>query len=216
MRTSMENLVDQVFTSSSQPDPDWLRGFLGSLEGSWKEAAKAENHALIGIASAWMVATAVGAGFISEAGVGSFKMDNIKQLLVVAPVAIGFFAYRYFLFASVRKLLDRSVSRLYSHVLPSVHAAGLDDFLSTSTLLGAELALQPADDYKLEQSIRRFWLRFIEGGAALGSLFAITHALYVLWVAEQPALWLIGISAIASILLWVRGFLVAVGIADLL
>ncbi len=202
--------IDELFQGDEPPNTDWLRTLLSSLESSWRDAEKAESHSFVALFTAWAIAAAIGAGLISGGQVASFSFTNLRQLLIVAPPVVAFFAYRYMLFGSVSMLLWNSVSQIYKHVLPKAYDVDLDELIGVGTVFGAQRALRPEPAERTHLWVHTWWMRAIPVGGIVGPLLAIAHITYLLWgIREWSHFWVI-LSALVAAVIYARGIFIVV------
>ena len=199
--------VDELFEGPEQPNSEWLRALLASLESSWKDADKAENHSFVALFASWAIAAAIGTGVISGGTVASLTFSNIGQLLIVAPPVVAFFAYRYMLFGSVSVLLWNSVSQIYKHVLPKAYDLGLDELIGVGTVASAQRVLEPDSEEKGQRRVHMLWMLTIVIGGVLGPLIAIIHIASLLWASGKWSPLLVTLSTLVAALIYARSIL---------
>lgn len=205
--TQARELLDDSRELSSE-DAEWLRLFASSLETSWREAERSSHHALLAIFATWVASFAIGAGFISEVSIGSFKIGNIDRLLLTAPPLLAVFVYRYILFKTSSMGAFGVMCRICRRAMPAVFASDLYRFLRVHSFHGAEFALRPPKGGGVARSFAVAWIFIVVTGAIIGSLAMIAHATDLLRLSQKWTNGTVIASGLIALLIWLRGLLI--------
>ena len=117
-------LFDRIRKLFSPPDAvtsEDLRNLIVRLFANLDQSAKAVIYHLYLLLAAWLASVAIAYGFVSEGGVGPFKLASVKLLLVALPAVIGLQYYLIATALSWNGLIRAALSQIYKRHLPKIH-----------------------------------------------------------------------------------------------
>jgi len=202
--------VDEFFDTIQPNDSEWVKLLLEQLQTRRMECDRAAYRSCTMLIIIWLLSIAVGVGLVEEGTIASFKVAQVKILLVLSPVAIAFFSYTFATTYGRALNLSHVFTRSLKNILPSAYDLGLVSLLSPPTLLGIERSLAKQTESTTLKNINTVWYTIIFLLVVLGSLGALWHVCYLLWQAKVCASLFVVLSSIVGVLIWIRGLLVLV------
>lgn len=205
-QTTIAARIDALFDDPDSANSEWLRVFVAQLHERHIAAEHAWHTQASAFAIAWLATFAIGAGLVSEGEVGIFRVQQIQNLLIVAPTLLGFLAYSLGAATCLSMVLRDALAHCYRRALPKAHQENLESFICATNFLGAE-QLTESGALKLETVFNHLIYILLAALVFLGGLVAIFHSLgLVEQVTAMPRSAIVGVGFV-GIVFWFRGVL---------
>jgi hypothetical protein len=196
--------IDDFFADDQERDPDVVKTFLGDLTTAWSNLERAEHRSLFSLVIVYVLFTAISFGFVAEGQFASFKIVEVRKVIIVAAPILAFLCYRYVLFASASRVVRDAVSGCFKHLLPKAYELDLEELIGPPTTLTAERILRPEKTNRFYAACFRIWNFFLVLAPVLGTLAAILQILNHEWKSDVwSPLVIISVGAIA-VIIWFR------------
>lgn len=200
----IEKRVDEVLASSTELEAAWLQEFVKQLAENRFGAERSLSRAMFLFLGVWCVSYLIGEGAVEEFGLGPAKVHDISQLLITAPIILGFLSYSIASSLSSLMTMGTALEKFYSKAIPKLATTDLVSLLSRHGFLGAENMLR-RDEWGWDRYLNRAVLVIVVLFPTLIPPIAVIHTS---WLAIQMNLapWysLYGAS-ILGMFFWVRG-----------
>jgi len=210
MKSNFETDVGELFKLYQSTKEDDIRFFIEKIHSNVSYAIKSSNRWILSFFLCWILSWAIGGEFISEGQISSFKISNLKSLLIVSPLLLGIIYY----FITISRLaiaaFDIVLERYFKNTFPDCKAQNMYILLFPPSH-------ETVEDYLLFTEKKKT-LHFFAKASMLAfysiiwilPLMAFSHVSYLLWVSNlwHPATTissiLIGlIFGIRSLTLWI-------------
>jgi hypothetical protein len=198
--------IDAFFATQGSENPEAVRLFVGHLFESYVQAEHSANKAIVGFVTGTAVIGALGAGLINEASILSFKLSNIRLLLVLGPPILAFLSYSLACSAFASINLGHAVGRVYKHVLPKAWDHDLETLLGPPTIMRVERMAKRNEPWVISKA-RTLFLLVLLAVATLGTGASIAYASYLLVVAAVVPTYASTLSIVMAAIVWFRGMM---------
>lgn len=184
------------------------RELIKHLHTNLCQADNAIHHAFISLLSLWAGFYLIGSGLIQEAGYLSLRVSRITTLIIAGPPILGGISYSLWTSMAASEYLMTAISHAYKHLYPKVYELDIEYLLAPPTFINVERALSQEASTRWLNWSTRAWIMVFTIIIALGSLGAIAHISYLLWLAAPFNLYILLISIVVGHVLWLRGVFV--------
>lgn len=199
--------IDSFFDAVADKEADRVSSFVDKLFESYCKADQSAQRQTIGFMLAWAVLFAIDSGLVSEAQITSFKIENVRYLLIIGPPILGLLAYTLSAawFASVN--LGAATGRCYKHLLPEAHNLDLELLIGPPTALRVERTLRSKEG-KIHHAAGAIMFILTLTFCVLGMLAAIAHAALIVWnLGALPSI-VRATSVGFGLVFWIRSVLI--------
>ena len=135
---NVQTRIDELFKVTSDSKLEDLRDLTQQLRDQYIEAARSLRRILLTFLLIWAAGYLVAAGIIEEGSVASFKVGEVKALLIGWPPLIGMLGYLITTTMAAENITSRAFSQCYKYLLPKAYEENLDYLLMASTFFGVE------------------------------------------------------------------------------
>jgi hypothetical protein len=180
--------VEEFYAEVEGSSSEAARLFTEQLYSSLVSAVRTYNRTLIAFLLAWLVMSAIGAGIIREAQSTAIRIEEVLDLLIVAPMGLSLLAHAVAYSAEAHRYLHDAVAGYFKEHLPEAHARGLVVFVSPVSLTTAESYSLVARFKLWPRIVSWVWRYFLGLLFLLGPAASVAHASYLLWtLTDWPA-----------------------------
>jgi hypothetical protein len=137
----IETNVDKLFAEKDSLSSECLDHLLQRLFENHKSATDTLRKGLLALFAFWAVFFLIGSGTIAEGQILSFKVTQVKNLLIAAPIVAGIVYYRV-VSAYATIVISRDVIQsVYRHAFPKLYSSGIEQLCFPHSLIDHERAM---------------------------------------------------------------------------
>jgi hypothetical protein len=183
------------------------QSFISLLDGRVRVAEQAVAREFLRFFLVWAFIYMVAKGFISEAVIGGAKTTQVQTLIIGGPVVLGYLSYSFSAALSSVMVVNDVISACYEKFIPKLAEEGIDlaSLISSSAFVGGEEQVVLTQSSRVETTLSIIVLVGVVIFSWGLSLFAIGHVSYMLLRLAQWPRWVVAISALFGVVLWLRG-----------
>ncbi len=131
----IENKIELLFSKHKEDKPDELRTFVGQIQEQARNADRSVRWHLFVFLLAWGLGYLIGSGIVVEGEIASFKIGDVRNLLIAWPPLMGGISYLILTSWTMSTLLISALSSAYEHYLPGAWRYKLDNIMVAPTPL---------------------------------------------------------------------------------
>ena len=200
--------IDELFTDIAPDRQEEIKSLLVNMHANLCDSGKSFHHSFVAFIVLWAVFYLIGNGLIQEAELFSLKVGKITTLTIAGPPILGGLFYSMLSSLAATEYLMSAISRVYKHVLPKVYSLDMEYLLAPPTFFNVERFLNGEATSKWLNSFTEGWIVGLAIVPLLGTIAALVHVSYLLWVNAPFSKYLMIASIFTGAVLWIRGLFV--------
>jgi hypothetical protein len=202
---TIQEQVEHAFNNLDDKQFQLAQSFIAGLFDRLANAERAAAKGFVLFLSAWAIIYLIANGSVNEANIGGMKLSNLKNLLIVGPIILGYLSYVFSAALATTLILEGTIRECYSKFIPKLGETKLDTLVSSHTFIGAEEQDVLTTRTWVESFLGTFILVCIVLFSWVASLGAIIHVTRMLFhLSLWPKAVIVGFF-IAGTVLWLRG-----------
>jgi hypothetical protein len=137
----IEDLLNQISSGDDSNRFEKIRYFLDRVHENYESASKKMIKNWVYILIGWTLVYLIGKGIVGDGQIASFRILEVKSILIGAPILLGITAYSFFTSMSGAYIFWQAIHSGYKHYMPKISEGQLGGIMTSPTLFDVELLL---------------------------------------------------------------------------